>query len=175
MGFNAIENSPAALRVRWAPSCQIPYHYHPTGALYFIQYGQMFFEGDGPVPDVPINKGEVRWVRPGFAYGPEYNSNTEGTHILEGEIKEFRDLNLDLNVFFFLLQQPWKLPFLGQKVLQHFLMLQEVLIRCKKKLFLHKFMMNSDNFCRIKTCISTFIFPRVIIQDNQKYLLSVIF
>ena len=79
MGFNAIENTPAALRVRWAPSCQIPYHYHPTGALYFIQYGQMFFEGDGPVPDVPINKGEVRWVRPGFAYGPEYNSNTEGT------------------------------------------------------------------------------------------------
>ena len=106
MGFNAIENSPAALRVRWAPSCQIPYHYHPTGALYFIQYGQMFFEGDGPVPDVPINKGEVRWVRPGFAYGPEYNSNTEGTLILEGAIKEFRDLNL--NVFFFLLQQPWK-------------------------------------------------------------------
>ena len=83
MGFNAIDNTPAALRVRWAPSCQIPYHYHPTGALYFIQYGQMFFEGDGPVPDVPINKGEVRWVRPGFAYGPEYNSNTEGTHILE--------------------------------------------------------------------------------------------
>jgi len=81
MGFNAIENSPAALRVRWAPSCQIPYHYHPTGALYFIQYGQMFFEGDGPVPDVPINKGEVRWVRPGFAYGPEYNSNTEAMEI----------------------------------------------------------------------------------------------
>ena len=37
------------------------------------------FEGDGPVPDVPLNKGEVRWVRPGFAYGPEYNSNDEGT------------------------------------------------------------------------------------------------
>ena len=38
------------------------------------------FEGDGPVPDVPLNKGEVRWVRPGFAYGPEYNSNDEGTY-----------------------------------------------------------------------------------------------
>ena len=88
MGFNAIDNTPAALRVRWAPSCQIPYHYHPTGALYFIQYGQMFFEGDGPIPDVPINKGEVRWVRPGFAYGPEYNSNTEGTHILEHTIRK---------------------------------------------------------------------------------------
>ena len=89
MGFNAIDNTPAALRVRWAPSCQIPYHYHPTGALYFIQYGQMYFEGDGPVPNVPINKGEVRWVRPGFAYGPEYNSNTEGTYNLEGAIKKF--------------------------------------------------------------------------------------
>ena len=39
----------------------------------------LHFEGDGPVPDVALNKGEVRWVRPGFAYGPEYNSNDEGT------------------------------------------------------------------------------------------------
>ena len=42
----------------------------------------LHFEGDGPVPDVALNKGEVRWVRPGFAYGPEYNSNDEGTNFI---------------------------------------------------------------------------------------------
>ena len=81
MGFNMLDNSPAALRVRWAPSCQIPYHYHPTGALYFIQYGVMMFQGDGITPDVPFYKGEVRWVRPGYAYGPEYNSDDEPMEI----------------------------------------------------------------------------------------------
>ena len=45
MGFGQNQNTPAVLRVRWSPSCQIPYHYHPTGALYFIQYGKMYFEG----------------------------------------------------------------------------------------------------------------------------------
>ena len=45
MGFGPNQNTPAVLRVRWSPSCQIPYHYHPTGALYFIQYGKMYFEG----------------------------------------------------------------------------------------------------------------------------------
>ena len=50
--------------------------------LYYVYTLQFFlhFEGDGPVPDVALNKGEVRWVRPGFAYGPEYNSNDEGTY-----------------------------------------------------------------------------------------------
>ena len=50
-------------------------------SLCTIHYSVFFlhFEGDGPVTDVALNKGEVRWVRPGFAYGPEYNSNDEGT------------------------------------------------------------------------------------------------
>ena len=50
--------------------------------MYYVYTLQFFllFEGDGPVPDVALNKGEVRWVRPGFAYGPEYNSNDEGTY-----------------------------------------------------------------------------------------------
>ena len=61
------------LLVRWAANCSIPYHYHPEGALYFIQYGTMFFDGDGDAPPTPLVAGDVRWVRPGFAYGPEYN------------------------------------------------------------------------------------------------------
>ena len=39
------DGTPPVLRVKWAPNCSIPYHYHPTGALYFIQYGQMSFKG----------------------------------------------------------------------------------------------------------------------------------
>lgn len=74
MGFDSDQYTEPVLRVKWAPNCSIPYHYHPTGALYLIQYGQMLFRGDLVGKDVPINQGEVRWVRPGFDYGPEYNS-----------------------------------------------------------------------------------------------------
>jgi aromatic ring-cleaving dioxygenase len=83
MGFDTKNNSGAALRVRWAPNCSIPYHYHPTGALYFIQYGKMFFKGDLATggDDVAFSQGEVRWVRPGFDYGPEYNSANESMEI----------------------------------------------------------------------------------------------
>merc|ERR1712185_621652 len=71
------------LCVKWGPNCSIPYHYHPTGALYFIQYGKMFFKGNlsSGGDDVSFSAGEVRWVRPGFDYGPEYNSEDEPMQI----------------------------------------------------------------------------------------------
>ena len=75
--FPAKENTQPVLRVAWAPNCSIPYHYHPTGAMYFIQYGQMRFAGDYADYDATLNKGDVRWVRPGFDYGPEYNTNVK--------------------------------------------------------------------------------------------------
>lgn len=81
MQWDAEANAPAVLRVRWSPNCSIPFHYHPTGALYFIQYGSMFFKGDSRDVDVALTAGDVRWVRPGFAYGPEYNSPTEPMQI----------------------------------------------------------------------------------------------
>ena len=31
------DGTPPVLRVKWSPNCSIPYHYHPTGAMYFIQ------------------------------------------------------------------------------------------------------------------------------------------
>ena len=37
MGFGATLNTPAVLRVKWHANCSIPYHYHPTGAVYFVQ------------------------------------------------------------------------------------------------------------------------------------------
>jgi hypothetical protein len=68
--FPAKNNTPPLLRVRWASNCQIPYHYHPTGAMYFIQYGHMLFKGDIAEYDETLNMGDVRWVRPGYDYGP---------------------------------------------------------------------------------------------------------
>jgi len=83
MGFDSANNTNPVLRVKWAPNCSIPYHYHPTGALYFIQYGKMFFRGDLATggEDISFKAGEVRWVRPGFDYGPEYNSADEHMEI----------------------------------------------------------------------------------------------
>jgi len=104
MGFDASANTEPVLRVKWAPNCSIPYHYHPTGALYLIQYGTMFFRGDIAGKDLPIHQGEVRWVRPGFDYGPEYNS--------EGEPMEITVLGTDTPPMF---QAPPPGPYKYQK------------------------------------------------------------
>jgi len=73
MGFAAKGNTMPVLRVKWAPHCAIPFHYHPTGAMYFVLYGTMYYSGDFLDGDRAFNAGDARWVRPGFAYGPEYN------------------------------------------------------------------------------------------------------
>ena len=41
------------------------------------------FKGDLPsdMEEVPMEQGESRWVRPGFAYGPEYNGQTASMEI----------------------------------------------------------------------------------------------
>ena len=77
MNFYAVNNTPAALRVLWDPQRSIGYHYHPLGALYFVLYGSMYFDGDYESFSPSVVVGEVRWVRPGFAYGPEYNGEEE--------------------------------------------------------------------------------------------------
>ena len=81
MNFGSTLNTPAVLRVRWSPNCSIPFHYHPIGAIYFIQYGKMYFDGDGLDEPIALEKGDCRWVRAGFSYGPEYNSLDEEMEI----------------------------------------------------------------------------------------------
>jgi len=75
LNFASEGNTMPVLRVKWAPNCSIPFHYHPTGAMYFILYGNMFYAGDFTTGDIPFSPGDSRWVRPGFAYGPEYNGD----------------------------------------------------------------------------------------------------
>ena len=52
------------------------------GAMYFVLYGNMWFDGDGPVPSVQFNKAEMRYTAPGYAYGPEYNSDFDPLEII---------------------------------------------------------------------------------------------
>lgn len=49
-------------------------HYHPRGALYFGIEGNMFYGMDYDDMDAWISHGDVRWVRPGVFYGPEYSN-----------------------------------------------------------------------------------------------------
>ena len=73
--FDGVGDSPPVLRVRWSANCSIPFHYHPTGAIYWILYGRMYFVDDCGTgcEDRAVGRGEIRWVRPGFSYGPEHN------------------------------------------------------------------------------------------------------
>ena len=57
LNFNAIGNTMPLLRVKWAPNCSIPFHYHPTGAMYFILYGQMYYAGDFVNSDQAFTQG----------------------------------------------------------------------------------------------------------------------
>lgn len=82
MYFETQINSPSVFRVKWAANCSIPYHYHPQGAMYFVLYGNMWFDGDGPVPSVQFNKAEMRYTAPGYPYGPEYNSDFDPLEII---------------------------------------------------------------------------------------------
>jgi len=79
MFFNSLENSPPLFRANWLSRCEVGYHYHPCGAMYFIAYGQMSYHGDvkDGMDDVVTVGGEVRWTGPGHPYGPEYNDGNE--------------------------------------------------------------------------------------------------
>jgi len=55
-------------------------HYHPRGAMYFGLKGNMFYGQDYDSIDAWISHGDVRWVRPGVFYGPEYSN--EGSSVL---------------------------------------------------------------------------------------------
>jgi len=50
-------------------------HYHPRGALYVGLTGNMFYGQDYDGIDAWISHGDVRWVRPGVFYGPEYTND----------------------------------------------------------------------------------------------------
>jgi len=52
-------------------------HWHLSDTLYIVTEGEFLVEGE----PLPYKKGDVRWVRGGFAYGPE-SSGPEGAEYL---------------------------------------------------------------------------------------------
>merc|ERR1712203_1054433 len=61
---------------------KFPVHYHPHGALYVGISGRMCYDGDYIGQTSKVDPGEVRWVRPGFYYGPEYTcAGADGQNI----------------------------------------------------------------------------------------------
>lgn len=66
------EMVPGSMMVRLAENCVIPFHYHPEGVLYFFVEGEMAVANDFGPENVTFRPGDMRWARPGFAYGPEF-------------------------------------------------------------------------------------------------------
>merc|ERR1719215_20684 len=68
-GYPETDIFPSVLVTKIDAGQSIPWHYHPTGAFYFFTQGNtdLWFEGE-KVRFVPAS---ARWVRPGYAYGPE--------------------------------------------------------------------------------------------------------
>ncbi|MFO0689146.1 MAG: hypothetical protein U0900_10575 [Myxococcota bacterium] len=52
--------------LRLPPNHRAPGHWHRSDSLYLVLRGELTIEGEPSV-----RAGEVRWVRGGFAYGPE--------------------------------------------------------------------------------------------------------
>ena len=74
-------------------SCLQP-HYHPNGALYIGLSGRTFYGQDYDDFDAWIDGGDVRWVRPGRYYGPEYtNDGCEVNYTFTAILKKEKTCN----------------------------------------------------------------------------------
>ena len=69
-------SDPSIFRVHWNQNRQLAAHYHGEGAMYLIYWGTLCFTGERC-----IQKGEARWVRPGYRYKGEY-SKEDGVEIM---------------------------------------------------------------------------------------------
>ena len=64
------------MQVRSAPNSQAPAHWHLSDTVYIVTQGDLLVDGEPP-----YRVGDLRWVRGGFAYGPE-RSGPEGCEYL---------------------------------------------------------------------------------------------
>jgi len=72
---------PGAMAIRVADSAMVPRHYHPEGVLYIIVSGQLVVAGDSE-QNATLDAGDMRWARPGFAYGPEWFTGARGETLM---------------------------------------------------------------------------------------------
>lgn len=62
-----VAGEPSIVEVTFPPNGRLSLHSHPSDTLYVIRSGEFHIEGEGTF--VP---GDLRWVRAGVAYGPEW-------------------------------------------------------------------------------------------------------
>jgi quercetin dioxygenase-like cupin family protein len=62
-----LSSDPAIREVTFPPNARLDVHSHPNDTLYIIRSGEFHIEGEGI-----YRPGEVRWVRGGVVYGPEW-------------------------------------------------------------------------------------------------------
>ena len=62
-----LSTEPSMREVTFPPGARLEVHSHPNDTLYIVRSGEFHIEGEGVF--VP---GDVRWVRGGLTYGPEW-------------------------------------------------------------------------------------------------------
>ena len=62
-----LSTDPAMREVTFPPGARLDVHSHPNDTLYVIRSGEFHIEGEGV-----YHPGDIRWVRGGLVYGPEW-------------------------------------------------------------------------------------------------------
>ena len=62
-----VAGEPSIVEVTFPPNGRLSLHSHPSDTLYVIRSGEFHIEGEGV-----FQPGDVRWVRGGLTYGPEW-------------------------------------------------------------------------------------------------------
>ena len=78
------------MQVRSAPNSWAPAHWHLSDTVYIVTQGELIVEGEPP-----YRTGDLRWVRGGFAYGPE-RSGPEGCEYLFFSLGPYDKLDPDV-------------------------------------------------------------------------------
>ena len=78
------------MQVRSAPGSRAPAHWHLSDTVYVVTKGEFVVEGEPP-----YRAGDLRWVRGGFAYGPE-SCGPEGCEYLFFSLGPYDKLDPDV-------------------------------------------------------------------------------
>ena len=76
VNLRRVSRDPAIVEVTFPPNARLAVHSHPSDTLYVFRSGEFHIEGEGV-----FRPGELRWVRGGEVYGPEW-AGAEGAVLL---------------------------------------------------------------------------------------------
>jgi len=78
------------MHVRSEPNSSAPAHWHLSDTVYVVTRGELLVDGEPP-----YRAGDLRWVRGGFAYGPE-RSGPEGCEYLFFSLGPYAKIDPDV-------------------------------------------------------------------------------